>query len=329
MQWAALEVEPAKQATELWTDPVGSTVKIDETKAARIGVPLPGRVVEVYVELGSEVKQGAPLFSVSSADLAILRAERRKAALNLEEAQSKLKRVSDIVAAHALAERELIEAVQELKQAESSVQLAGAKQNSLSVGTLSDTAFIVRAPRAGRIIDKHVLAGQQLVARGDEALLTIADLSTLWLASDLFESDARGVAPGSYVSITVPTLPNKVILGEVDTVSGLVDPERRTVPVRVRLDNTDRRLKVNMFAKAQFLIRVPDGTVSVAASALGSDGDRSYVYVRDSVGQFARRYVIPGAVLGGRALIERGLGDSDEVLTKGLSLVDNALGVSK
>ncbi len=90
----------------------------------------------------------------------------------------------------------------------------------------------------------------------------------------------------------MPTLPNKIIDGEVDTVSAIVDPERRTVSVRVRLDNSDRLLKVNMFAKAQFLIQAPEGTVSVAATALGSDGDRNYVYVRDAVGQFARRYVI-------------------------------------
>lgn len=323
LRWTALEFEPARPATELWSDPFGSFVKLDETKAARIGVPLPGRVVKVHVELGSEVKRGDPLFSVSSAELAMLGAERRKAALDLSEAQAKLTRVSAIVQAHALAERERFDAVQQLKRAEHGVQLASAKQNSLSVGTLSETLFIVRAPRAGRIVDKRIISGQQLVARGEQSLLTIADLSSLWLVTDLFESDARGVVQGSRVSVTVPTLPNQIIGGEVDTVSAIVDPERRTVPVRVRLDNADRHLKVNMFAKAQFLIRVPDGTVSVSASALGSDGDRSYVYVRDAVGQFARRYVVPGAVHGGRALIHHGVGESDEVLVKGLSLLDN------
>ncbi len=325
LQWAALEVEPAKHASELWSDPVASLVKLDETKAARIGVPLPGRVVKVYVELGSEVERGDPLFSVSSAELATLGGERRKAALDMHEAQAKLLRVSAIVAAHALPEREHFDAVQQLRRAESAVQLARAKENSLSVGTLSQSVFIVRAPRAGRVIDKHLLLGQQLVARSEQSLLTIADLSRLWMIADLFEADARGVLPGTRASVTVPALPNKIIAGEVDTVSAIVDPDRRTVSVRVRLDNLDRSLKVNMFAKAQFLVRVPEGTVSVAPSALGSDGERTYVYVRDAVGQFARRYVVPGAVLGGRALIHQGVGESDEVLVKGSSLLDNYL----
>ncbi len=54
----------------------------------------------------------------------------------------------------------------------------------------------MRAPRAGRIVEKHLMAGQQLVARGDQSLLTIADLSSLWLVTDLFEADARGVLRG-------------------------------------------------------------------------------------------------------------------------------------
>ncbi|HEY0466726.1 MAG TPA: efflux RND transporter periplasmic adaptor subunit [Polyangiaceae bacterium] len=328
-RWSALEVEPAKPAGELWSDPVGSFVKLDETMAARIGVPLPGRVVRVYVELGSQVERGDPLFSVSSADLAILGAERRKAELTLNEAQARLTRVSAIVAAHALPERELFDAVQQLRQAENSLQLANAKKNSLSLGTLSNTVFVVRAPRAGRIVDKQIMAGQQLVARSDRALLTIADLSTLWLITELFEADAPGVHRGSRVRITVPTLPHKLIESEVDTVSAIVDPERRTIPVRVRLDNSDRGLKVNMFAKAQFLLQVPPGTVTVAASALGSDGARSYVYVRDALGQFARREVIPGAMVGGRALIQQGVAENDAVLVRGLSLLDNDLEIPK
>ena len=325
MRWTALEVEPARPTKELWSDPVGSVVALDETKTVHIGVPLPGRVVRVYVDPGTEVKRGDPLFSVSSVDLAILGAERRQAELTLLQAQAQLARLSAIVAAHALPERQLFDAVQQLRQAESSVQLASARQDTLSVGTLSEAAFIVRAPRAGRIVDRQVSTGQRLVARSVQSLLTIADLSTLWLVTDLFEADARGVLRGSRVTITVPTLPNTIIDGEVDTVSAIVDPERRTVSVRVRLDNTERHLKVNMFARAQFLIQVPEGTVDVAATALGFDGDRNYVYVRDAVGQFARRYVIPWSVLGGRALIRQGVGERDEVLVKGLSLLDNDL----
>ena len=83
-----------------------------------------------------------------------------------------------------------------------------------------------------------------------------------------------------------------------------------------------------MFVKARFLIRVAEGTVSVAATALGLDGERSYVYVRSGDGQFARRHVIPSAIQGGRALIQRGIAENEEVLVKGLSLLDSQRGVS-
>ena len=132
LQWRTLEVEPGKRTSDLWSDSVGSFVKLDETRAARVGVPLAGRVVKVYVELGSDVKRGDPLFSVSSADMAMLGMERRKAALDLDEAEAKLNRVRAIVEAHALPERELFDAIQQLRQCELSLQLAVVKQNRLS-----------------------------------------------------------------------------------------------------------------------------------------------------------------------------------------------------
>src|SRR5450432_1431165 len=74
-QWKVLELETAKGIANTWTDPVPAFVKVDETKAARIGVPLAGRVIQVYAELGQSVEKGAPLFAVASPDLAALRVE--------------------------------------------------------------------------------------------------------------------------------------------------------------------------------------------------------------------------------------------------------------
>jgi len=325
LRWQALQVESAETAEPRWSEAFDGLLKLDEGKVARVGVPLSGRVVRVYVDLGYEVKKGDPLFTLASVELASLAAEGRQAALALESAQVALARIDSLVAARALPERELGAATERLAQAELSLTMAQSKQNSLLVRVDSASEFTVVAARSGRVVEKRVVLGQQLSARSEQTLLTIADLSSLWLSAELFQPDLHGIAPGTAVSIAVPTLPDVAIRGEVDAVSSVVDPERRTVPVRVRVDNASRNLKVNMFAKARFLATPREGSVSVGASALRSDGSRDYVYVRTGVGDFERRWVTAGAVIAGRALIHEGIAAGEEIATRGMALLDSRL----
>lgn len=325
LRWQALQVESAETAEPRWSDAFDGLLKLDEGKVARVGVPLSGRVVRVYVELGYEVKKGDPLFTVASAELASLAAERRQAALALESAQVALERTDSLVSARALPERELGEAMQRRRQAELSLKMAQSRQDSLHVRVDSASEFTVVAARSGRVVEKRVLLGQQLSARSEQTLLTIADISSLWLSAELFQPDLHGIVPGSAVSIAIPALPDVAIRGEVDAVSSVVDPERRSVPVRVRVDNASRNLKVNMFAKARFLATPREGSVSVGASALRSDGNRDYVYVRTGDGDFERRWVTAGAVVAGRALIHEGIAAGEEIATRGMALLDSRL----
>jgi cobalt-zinc-cadmium efflux system membrane fusion protein len=151
--WQSLQVEAAEPAEQLWTDDFAGHLRLDETKVARVGVPLAGRVLRVFAELGYEVKKGDPLFSVSSSELANLGAERRQAALALESAETALSRIEALVSARALPERELNEAKQRQRQAELSLQVARNRQNSLNLRVTSATEFTVVAPRAGRIVE--------------------------------------------------------------------------------------------------------------------------------------------------------------------------------
>lgn len=325
LRWQSLQVEAAEPAQARWSDAFDGLLKLDESKAGRVGVPLSGRVVRVHAELGYEVKKGDPLFSVASAELANLGAERRQAALALENARAALARVDALVSARALPERELADATLRRKHAELSLAMAQSRQDSLQIRIDSTSEFTVLAPRSGRVVEKRVLLGQHLSARSEPTLLTIAELSSLWLSVELFQPDLHGIVPGTAVSITVESLPDMVIAGEVDTVSSVVDPERRSVSVRVRVDNAERKLKVNMFAKASFLTVPPTGSVSVGAGALRADGNREYVYVRTADGDFERRWVTAGALVAGRALIHEGVAAGEEIVTRGMALLDNRL----
>jgi membrane fusion protein, heavy metal efflux system len=328
-QWQVLALETAKPIASTWTDAVPAFVKVDETKAARIGVPLSGRVTQVYAELGQQVAKGAPLFAVASADLAALHVEQSKAKVEVESAKSVLDRTQAIVEARALPEKEAVAAAQQLRQAQLSFGVASSKLASLDITSKSENEFIVHAPRAGRIVEKNVLPGQELTPGAQTALMLVADLSTVWVVADLFEADSDGVAPGVPARVTISSLPGLVIGGAVDMVSAVVDAERHTVPVRVRLDNSAGRLKPNTYAKMQFQAATPEGSVEVAAGALVSDGSRQYAYVKDAAGHFARREVIAGAVREQRVVVFRGIAPGETVVSKGAILLGNQIDLAE
>src|ERR1051325_5409543 len=87
-QWDVIRLGRAEPASEHWTDPLPAYVRVDETRAARVGAPLGGRVQQVFAELGQTVAAGTPLFSVASPDLAALRADMDKSKVELEAAKT-------------------------------------------------------------------------------------------------------------------------------------------------------------------------------------------------------------------------------------------------
>ncbi len=324
-QWDVLRLGRAEPAKEHWSDPIPAYVRVDDTHASRVGAPLGGRVNQVFAELGQTVAEGSPLFSVASPDLAALRAEQDHAQVDLQAAKTTFERVHAIVEARALPEKEEIAASQQLKQAELAYHAASSKLSSLKVATQGYGEFMVRSPRAGQVAEKSVLPGQEIDPGAQGNLMMIADLSNVWVVAEPFESEAQGVHPGTKARVTVASVPGQVFESVVEAVSAVVDPERHSIPVRVRVDNHDGKLKPNTFARMQFLNAAEATNVEVASSALVTDGATQYVYIRGADGKFSRRKVTAGAARDGRVLVTEGLSVGDIVVERGAILLDNQI----
>jgi RND family efflux transporter MFP subunit len=324
-QWDVIRLGKAEPATEHWSDPVPGYVRVDETRAARVGAPLGGRVVKVFAELGQTVSVGTPLFSVASPDLAALRADLEHAKIDLAAAKTTFDRVHAIVQARALPEKEEIQAGQTLSQAQLAETAAASRLSSLKVATQGYGEFIVKSPRAGQVAEKSVLPGQEIDAGAQGNLMMIADLSTVWVVAELFESDSIGVHPGTKTRVTVASAPGRVFEAEVETVSAVVDPERHSIPIRVHMENPDGVLKPNTFARMQFYSLAPPGSVDIPSSALVTDGSNQYVYTRGPDGKFTRTHVTAGAAREGRVIVTAGLNVGDIVVERGAILLDNQI----
>jgi len=325
-QWDSIRLGTAQAANNTWTPTFPAHFRVDETRAARVGTPLAGRVTRVMVELGDPVKERAPLFSVASGDVAALRAEQEKAQVELGVAKERRERIASMVAAQALPGKDELEAAAQLREAELGLKLANAKLASLRVSGSADNEFTVVAPRDGFVVEKNVLPAQQVSP--DQSLIEVADTSQVWAVAEIFEGDALGITNGTLARLTRTELPGFSYEAKVDMVSSVVDPARHTVSVRVVVPNPDHLLRPNTYVEMRFQQPVMPGAVEIGASAIVSDGNDKYVYVERGTGHFVRQAVVAGSSNSGRVVVKEGLSIGDRVVEEGAALLDNAIVLS-
>jgi RND family efflux transporter MFP subunit len=329
-QWKVLKIGTVAPARPRLTDPLPARVKIDETRAARVGAPLAGRVTQVFVELGDRVKKGTPLFAVASHDLANLRADEARTEVDLAAARTTLERVRAMVAAKAVPAKEELAAQQAARQAELAHDLTRSKLAALKVASRAGgNAFTVTAPREGVIVEKNVLPAQEITPDGSQTLMMVADLGSVWVLADLPEADAMEVRAGAKAVVSSPSMPTLAIDGQVENVSAVVDPDRHTIPIRIRIDNGPRPLRPNMFAEVRFMVEPPPGAVEIPGSAVVSDGAKQSVFVQESPGNFARREITARSMRDGRVPVLAGLKAGEQIVERGALLLDNHLVLSR
>jgi len=324
-QWQAVKLGVVTRADQRWSDPVPARIAIDETRASKVQVPLNGRISQVFVELGQRVRQGEPLFSVMSPEIGDLRAAKDKAALDRDVARTALDRVHNLVQTRALPAKEELLAQQQLKEAEMALKAASAKIDALRVSEKADNEFTLTAPRQGVVVEKNILAGQEVAPDTSTALMVVADLSSVWILADLFESEASAIKEGAAALVTSPSIPELSAQGKVDMVSAVVNPDRHTVAIRVSLANNDGALRPNVYARVRFATTTRAGSVEVPTTALITDGAHQYVYVQGDGGRFSRREIVAGPARDGRVPVFSGLTTGETIVAEGGLLLDNQI----
>jgi cobalt-zinc-cadmium efflux system membrane fusion protein len=319
--WKVIKLGKPSAAEPHWSDAIPARIVFDETQTSRLGSPLAGRLTQVMIERGQKVRSGAPLFTVSSSSLAELRSELARTTGQRATAQINLDRVQALVDASSLPAKELVTAKQGLAEADLAVKLAEQKLASLRItGGGGDASFTVAAPRSGVVVEKALAVGQ-LVDPSNGSLVAIADLSDVWVVADLFETDAGKLTAGTQAKILVADTERDAA---VEQISAVVDPDRHTVPVRLRLANPDGALRPNSYATIRFFDPTP-AAVALPSAAVLSDGAQSYVYLQAPDGGLRRHNVTVGSAAGGEVPVLAGLSARDQVVLSGAILLDNQI----
>jgi RND family efflux transporter MFP subunit len=326
-QWSVVKTAKPDAAQPNWTEPIPARVVFDESRTARLGTPLAGRVSAVYVTGGQQVKAGDALFAVSSASLADLVANEQRARVERDTAEASLRRTQDAVDAEVLPEKELVAARQRLQTAELGLKLAAQKLTSLKVRGTGGASFTVTATRDGVVVEKMVAIGQT-VSPDNGSLVAIADLSSVWVVADVFGRHLSAVSVGTKARILVGNGVDADREARVDQVSAVIDPDRHAVPVRIRLDNPDGSLRPNAHVQVRLFDPTPS-VVTLPASAVMSDGEKSFVYIEQPKGVFKRRDISVGAVFAGNVPVLGGMTADERVVVQGSILLDNEIALDQ
>ncbi len=301
-----------------------AVVEADPARTAKVMPPVAGRVIDLKVQLGARVAQGDVLAVIEFSDLAQAISDLEKARSALTLTKQTLDRLLTLEKTRAIAVKDREQAQSDYAQAQSEFERA---QNRLqAIGAPSDQRgddrhLAMKAPVAGSVIDLQMAPGAFL-NDPTAPVMTIADLSTVWVTANVPEKDTSLISKGQSVEVVFTAYPNEVFKGNVLFVSDVLDPDTRRTKVRIAFANPDIRLKPNMFATATFL--APERAMPVVpTTALMLRNETDQVFVEVAPWVFEARPVEIAFQQGSEAIVARGVKAGERVVVKGGVLLND------
>jgi cobalt-zinc-cadmium efflux system membrane fusion protein len=303
------------------------TVAFNGDRSTQVLAPVSGPITRILVNPGSVVPRGAALATVTSPDFAAATAAYRKAQAAYLNAQ----RIADLDAQlfknDAIARRELEQAQTDAAGAAADRDAAIEQMRALGVDEESISALrenragaptqaVIRAPISGTVVEKLVNPGQ-LIQAGSTPCFTIADLSTVWVMANVFESDMSSVAAGQTATVTTGALPTP-ITGQVTYVGALVDPASKAAAVRIVAPNPRGVLKRDMLVNVAIRANEGRNGLLIPVSAIMRDDQNlPFVYLARPDNRYARRQVTIGSRIGDQYEVASGLAAGDRIVVDG------------
>ncbi|MBF8253791.1 MAG: efflux pump, RND family, membrane fusion protein [Deltaproteobacteria bacterium] len=282
-----------------------------------------GRVVEVYASIGSAVSVGSSLALLDSTELGEARAEHAKAVALLDLAKSNVEREKRLFEQKISPQKDLLAAQAEERRAEVEVRmlheklrLYGLSDGEINGSNAAPSRYMVRAPGPGVVLEKEITLGE--VIEAGKKVFTISDLSAVWVLLNIYEKDLAKVTRGTSVKIQTESYPGEIFAGKVAYIGDVLDPQNRTVSLRVEVPNPNRRLKPGMFATAEVIICGTSAkAIVIPSSAIQKIEGKPVAFVRQSDGSFAKKELQLGKEMSGKVEVKSGLTEVDAVVTEG------------
>ncbi len=301
-----------------------ATVESDPARTAAVLTPLSGRVVQLKVGLGDRVGKGQILAVIDSADLGQAYDDNDKAADAYQLTRKNLARQEEQFKLGTLSSRDLDQARSDDAQAAAEFARTQARLRTIGVTAQHPANGIllsVRSPMAGSVTQLNVATGS-MINDPTQPIVTVTDLSTVWVTALVPEKDAALIEKGQAADVSLSAYPDRTLHGKVLFISDVIESDTRRDKLRIEFPNPDVALKPNMFATVK-LSRAPQTQVVLPMSALLMNNDRTSVFVATAPWTFERRTVVAELQEGGSAIVTAGIAPGEQVVVKGGILLND------
>jgi len=294
--------------------------------------PFAGRLVgeSALLKVGDAVAKGEHIADVEEQFVAAeklqmatatiqFEAEVQQAQQELDLKRTELGRAQQLYDGGAIPLKQLQAAELDVKQAQTKIDAARRSKEQYdaaqSAANSQPRRAAITAPISGVVLSVDATMGQQVDA--NKRLLTIADLSIVWVEAAVHERDLPRVGAAKEAEIVIPSSGEKALTGRLVTVGNLVDPQNRTVPMIFVVENPAKTLKIGMYVEVHIPTGTPAKALLVPASAVLSDQSGDSVYVQAQPGVYRLRTVRLGERKGDLIAIASGLQKGERVVSVG------------
>ena len=324
----------------------------NETRVAHIRPLAPGRVEQVHVRIGDRVKAGQALVTYDNIEMGQLAGEYRAAAAAVERARAEadvagraLERGGRLVESGGISRADYERRDAEHKRAVAAISteraaMANVEQKLRRFGVSSaelskltsaeggggSSRGVLRAAFAGVVTATNVAPGESVDT--ERELLTVADLSNVWVLGDIYQKDLGSVRRGQDALITVESYPGETFSGRITYISDVLDPASRTAKVRAEVPNRDGRLKLQMFVSMQVPTGDTRATIVIPSAALQEIDEQPVVFVQTGDDTFEKRIVKVGPAQRESVPVLEGVKAGERVVTTGAFMLKSKLKAS-
>jgi cobalt-zinc-cadmium efflux system membrane fusion protein len=291
-------------------------ISFDQEKVIKIYPLTGGYVEEIFVELGDSVKKGQTLAIIASGDIVNLKKELFAAEEDLLIAERNLSAAKDLLKGGMTSQKEYVTTEKEYNKSRSEVARIQAILKLYGVHD-DQPHYYIKSPISGFLVEKKVNANTQIRADNNDYLFTISDLRDVWVLANVYESDIDKVSVNFPVTVTTIPYPDKVFNGKIDRIYNMLDPETRSLKVRIKLDNPDYRLKPEMYANVFVSHIEKKKMLAIPSSATIFDNGKNYVMVYHDKCNISTQEVVVARSAGGVSYISDGaLQEGDKIIIK-------------
>lgn len=298
-------------------------VTADNNKMSQVFPIVGGNVIKVDVELGDYVKRGQELAVIRSGEAADYEKQRMDALNDVAIAEKDLQVAEDLAKNKLNAEQDVWAAKTELGKAKASLDRINHLYGiyNLKPGAL----YTVTAPISGFIVEKNITQNVLLNNNNINSLFSIAEINEVWIIANVNESDIGLITSGMEATIQTLSYPERAFKGKVDRIFNILDPETKTMKIRIRIPNSDLALKPGMSATVTLQYDEKRKLIAIPSSAIIFDKSKNWVMVYKDRAHIETRQVEVYHQVGDLTYISDGLQQGEKVITQNQLLIYDEL----